>query len=153
MDMAHLKKAAAPHAVEPRVVPKLVRRLADGAVTRVPASVGCNGKISAARAARIRRAGPSMKLLERHREIREAQRQAAAESGNLQPSSVDQGAEIAGPVLLAHRTGGFGCRPQRRKAGFGEAERRQSLELARDVEVLPRDRGPRRELGLAGIGE
>src|SRR5580658_6902337 len=117
MNVALGEEAMAARVVEPGTVAHVEFRLADGAMAGVPAAVGGDGKIAAAGAARVGRAGAARDLFERDSEIGQPDRQPGATSIDLALGDAFQGGEISRPVVVAQRFAGL-VHPQRGKSDF-----------------------------------
>src|SRR5262245_9927639 len=69
VNMALFEKLAALRGLQTLIVTKLVVGVADGPVARVPASIRRYREIAPAGAARVRRTGAPMQLLQRNRQV------------------------------------------------------------------------------------
>src|SRR6202030_1714120 len=122
VDVAVFKEAAPAHGIQTVARSHLERRIADGAMARVPPSPGGYRKIATASAAWVRRASAAMYLLERDREIRQSHRQASPEPRQLGARRPDQFVQIDGPIRVPQRPCFIRRAAERCDAGLRKAE-------------------------------
>src|ERR1700726_4478992 len=151
VDVAVFKEAAPAHGIQTVARSHLERRIADGAMARVPASPGGYRKIATASAAWVRRASTAMDLLERDREIRQSHGQALPEPRQLGARRPDQFVQIDCPIRVPQCPYLIWRAAERWDAGLWEAEIHKGPQPRRHVHIVTRHRRTGREFGLTRL--
>jgi hypothetical protein len=140
--VARFEKPPPENLIKARIIAHCKFILPDSAMTGVPTPVGRHGKISTTGATGIWRTGAACDLLQRNREIGEADWQAGLSSDRFASRDEFQGFEIKWPIMLTKSLAGTFIHAQRRETNFCKAQIENIGEALRKIDVVACHRCP-----------